>query len=1004
MPDALTKKALNRLGVFTTFLATAASNPGYIGGAITEVGIPHARSDTSPPAAYIADVPLWQRLLHEWLRAADDAGLWVFGWASGPGWGNYNLGINTNANTYTPSGTNINRPMSPGAIDVLEGHPTQNSTTYRRGDNNAGLDFGHKEPTFTNANSGGVADSTTLQYYVPTAGDVAAMASRRTKNMRLPINWERLQPTLLGALNSTYLGYVTTIADACLANGIGLILELHNYARYEYNDAGTKKVLVLRTTNGINLSDPGPTFDAVHPENSDAGAIGTDYLIDVWRRLSNVFRTHAGVVAYELMNEPHDVKATTGSFSGTTLNDWNAGTVAGWIGGAGVVLSHTVTTPYEGSGSLRLSFTTGTAGVFFNARAERGSISGTGNTVRGRVRLNGTPTGTWQGRWEWQDAAFGPHQGAVVTLTPGVWTEVACDFVADAIAGSAINLIFQVQCNSPAGTQAVTCDVDLLERGSFSGAYTAVTAWEYITQQVLTDLRLRPDDVSKRDTKTVLVPGMGWNVLAWPHSTAWIVEPVTNPGTHGYVTHHYFDSETGGAGEGEGVYQTSTKRYADAKTYALSQGFSDDADTLAPTISILSPGTPTSTGTIITWTTSEAADSRVEYGVTNSLVPLVYGTSTLRNASLVIPHSVVLSGLIPNTTYVYRVSSRDSAGNLITSSGSFTTAAASSGGGGGGGTTDPAPGGGGGAAPACFSAQERLFYIRADGIRYPLHARPWRTVLSQEGFGTPPLEYVTDRAPFQHGDTIRSFYLGPRPVQVVVLHNFKSRADYRNGRDLFLQTVQPETPIGNNAYRMGKLLYYLANGQKRQLDVTLDSGPGFVQPEGGWREWSFTEAIRFTAHDPLWYDPNAVTTTFTFTAAENQLVFPVTFPIIFSGTSSHTDITYGGTWIEYPIITVYGPVTGFNIENLTTGDGITITGDIPAVYSVTIDLHGLKTVVGSDGTNWLHRISSDSELSTFSLAPHPTAPGGVNQIRVSGSGTNLDSFVSLSWYKRYFGI
>lgn len=301
-----------------------------------------------------------------------------------------------------------------------------------------------------------------------------------------------------------------------------------------------------------------------------------------------------------------------------------------------------------------------------------------------------------------------------------------------------------------------------------------------------------------------------------------------------------------------------------------------------------------------------------------------------------------------------------------------------------------------------FRSEERLVYIRPDGVKYTLHAPPWRAVISEEGFGTPPLEYVTDRAPFQHGDTVRTFTAGPRPIQLVVIHNFCSRADYWTGREEFLDAIKPQ--VGAAPPQPGKLLYYLSGNKKRQIDVLLESGPGFVQPEGGWREWSFTEAIRFVAHDPAWYDPTANLTTFVFATEQQQLVFPITFPIVFESTEDFADLTYTGTWVEFPTIVITGPVTGFSIQNLTTGDEISLTGTILAGESVTITLRGVKTVVHSDGSSWLTHLTADSDLATFSLVPHPTAPGGLNQLRISGSGTNAQSFVSVSWYRRYFGI
>ncbi|PJE64651.1 MAG: hypothetical protein COU90_02305 [Candidatus Ryanbacteria bacterium CG10_big_fil_rev_8_21_14_0_10_43_42] len=103
----------------------------------------------------------------------------------------------------------------------------------------------------------------------------------------------------------------------------------------------------------------------------------------------------------------------------------------------------------------------------------------------------------------------------------------------------------------------------------------------------------------------------------------------------------------------------------------LSVGIISAPDTTPPTISAITSSNITTSGAGIAWTTNEAADSQVEYGITTS-----YGSVSSRGSSLVTSHNVVLSGLSPSTTYNYRVLSRDAAGNLATSlNRTFTTQA-----------------------------------------------------------------------------------------------------------------------------------------------------------------------------------------------------------------------------------------------------------------------------------------------------------------------------------------
>ncbi|MBI4582844.1 MAG: alkaline phosphatase [Planctomycetes bacterium] len=90
-------------------------------------------------------------------------------------------------------------------------------------------------------------------------------------------------------------------------------------------------------------------------------------------------------------------------------------------------------------------------------------------------------------------------------------------------------------------------------------------------------------------------------------------------------------------------------------------------DTTPPVLSAIA-AFPGETTAAITWTTDEPADSQVDYGLTAS-----YG-SAASGAALVTSHSIALSGLLPNTLYHYRLTSRDAALNAASSADlTFTT-------------------------------------------------------------------------------------------------------------------------------------------------------------------------------------------------------------------------------------------------------------------------------------------------------------------------------------------
>lgn len=70
------------------------------------------------------------------------------------------------------------------------------------------------------------------------------------------------------------------------------------------------------------------------------------------------------------------------------------------------------------------------------------------------------------------------------------------------------------------------------------------------------------------------------------------------------------------------------------------------------------------TATII-WTTNEASDSQVQFGTTTD-----YG-QIANDTSLIFEHMIILTDLIPSTTYHYKVNSKDASANLV-ESGDYT--------------------------------------------------------------------------------------------------------------------------------------------------------------------------------------------------------------------------------------------------------------------------------------------------------------------------------------------
>jgi len=86
------------------------------------------------------------------------------------------------------------------------------------------------------------------------------------------------------------------------------------------------------------------------------------------------------------------------------------------------------------------------------------------------------------------------------------------------------------------------------------------------------------------------------------------------------------------------------------------------SDTTRPSISDVLAANITDTSATITWTTNEPATSQADYGETSEC-----NLTTVLDENLVTSHSVSLRGLTANTTYHFRVKSKDEAGNEVVS-------------------------------------------------------------------------------------------------------------------------------------------------------------------------------------------------------------------------------------------------------------------------------------------------------------------------------------------------
>ncbi|WDS38141.1 glycoside hydrolase family 5 protein [Pseudoxanthomonas sp.] len=117
-------------------------------------------------------------------------------------------------------------------------------------------------------------------YTYPSEKDFVYFASKGMNVVRLPFLWERLQPQPKGEFDPTQLKLLQKTVETASKHGISVLLDIHNYARY----------------NGQKIG---------------SDAVPVEVFTDLWTRLARepAFANNPRVL-FGLMNEPHDMGAS----------------------------------------------------------------------------------------------------------------------------------------------------------------------------------------------------------------------------------------------------------------------------------------------------------------------------------------------------------------------------------------------------------------------------------------------------------------------------------------------------------------------------------------------------------------------------------------------------------------------------------------------------------------------------------------------------------------------
>ena len=137
------------------------------------------------------------------------------------------------------------------------------------GVNLSGAEFGVSGQEWGSVNIGTAG----TDYTFPTHAEIDDIAVQNLNTIRLPFSWERLQPTMNGALDPTFLAQIDDVVQHAATKGVTVDLDPHNYG-YGY---------------GALIGS------AATPSSAFA---------DLWSRLATHYAAAPNVL-FGLMNEPH---------------------------------------------------------------------------------------------------------------------------------------------------------------------------------------------------------------------------------------------------------------------------------------------------------------------------------------------------------------------------------------------------------------------------------------------------------------------------------------------------------------------------------------------------------------------------------------------------------------------------------------------------------------------------------------------------------------------------
>jgi hypothetical protein len=261
-------------------------------------------------------------------------------------------------------------------------------------------------------------------------------------------------------------------------------------------------------------------------------------------------------------------------------------------------------------------------------------------------------------------------------------------------------------------------------------------------------------------------------------------------------------------------------------------------------------------------------------------------------------------------------------------------------------------------------------------------------------WGLAPLHRITQRGPFQDGDSDIDFRLDPRVLSLPIVVPASNIAEHLDLRERLLQVFKPGNDIAR--LRLSWIVKTRSIGVKVVGGLTMDT-------DG--KDFTIRAVVQLRADNPTWSG-----TGYVLDISANQFgtptPYPKPYPVPYGslGINKITTITYPGSWSTFPTILCAGPATDLTIVD-GLGHIIKFDTAIGVGEIIFINLsYGQKIVYDQNSVNRFAYLSINSDLVNWGLFPDPIVLNGTNTISVSATGTNSNSAVIMNYSDKYIGV